>query len=176
MLRIVRSLWKVTGSSTADVPVKFQIDKKIERHTAQTIVLWPNPKQWTIVHPSDLMMIIRKKCVLSQSSQAKWVKRKNTQLHIYIMITKNIRYLLWSQGLWRSLNNAYPIFLTPCIRCTKHLCDSRDLTDVNPHFIPSLLRMNQNVDLLWRHRYKSRSPAIVSQWPIVPAWLLWTLS
>ena len=34
-----------------------------------------------------------------------------------------------------------------------------------------------NDDLLWRHRYKSRSPAIVtSQWPIVPARLLWTLS
>ena len=35
---------------------------------------------------------------------------------IYIIITKNIRYLLWNQGLWRSLNNTYPIFLTPCIR------------------------------------------------------------
>ena len=96
---------------------------------------------------------------------------------IYIIISENIRYLLWNRGRWRSLNNAYPIFLTPCIRCTNHLCDSCDLTDVNPHFIPSLLRMIQNVDLLWRHRYKSRSPAIVtSQWPILPAWLLWTLS
>ena len=89
---------------------------------------------------------------------------------IYIIITENIRYLLWNQGLWRSLNNTYPIFLTPCLRCTKHLCDSCDLTDVNRHFIPSLLRMVQNVDLLWRHRYKSRSPAsVTSQWPIVPA-------
>ena len=97
-------------------------------------------------------------------------------MNIYITITKNIRYLLWNQGLWRSLNNTYPIFLTPCIRCTNHSCDSCDLTDVNPHFIPSLLRMIQNVDLLRRHRYKSRSPAIVtSQWPIVLAWLLWTL-
>ena len=97
--------------------------------------------------------------------------------YIYIIISKNIRYLLWNRGLWRSLNNTYPIFLTPCIRCTNHLCDSSDLTDVNPHFIPSLLQMIQNVDLLWRHRYKSRPPTIVtSQWPIVPAWLLWTLS
>ena len=96
---------------------------------------------------------------------------------IYIIISKNIHYLLWNRGLWSSLNNTYPIFLTPCIRCTNHICDSCDLTDVNPHFIPSLLRMIQNVDLLWRHRYKSRSPAIVtSQWRIVPAWLLWTLS
>ena len=53
-------------------------------------------------------------------------------------------YGLWNQSLWRSLNNTYPIFLTPCIRCTNHLCDSCNLTDVNRHFIPSLLRMVQN--------------------------------
>ena len=33
--------------------------KNIEKHTAHTIVSWPNPKQWVIVHTSDLMMIIR---------------------------------------------------------------------------------------------------------------------
>ena len=72
---------------------------------------------------------------------------------IYIIISQNIRYLLWNRGFCRSLNNTHPIFLTPCIRCTNHLCDSCDLTDVNPLFIPSLLRKIQNVDLLWRHRY-----------------------
>ena len=95
---------------------------------------------------------------------------------ICIIITKNVRYLLWNRGFWCSLNNTYPIFLTLCIRCISHLCDSCDLTDVIPHVIPSLPRMSQNVDPLWCHRYKSRPPAIVtSQWPIVPAWLLWTL-
>ena len=34
-------------------------NKNIERHTADTIVSWPNPKQWVIVHTSYLMMIIR---------------------------------------------------------------------------------------------------------------------
>ena len=34
-------------------------DKNIERHTADTIVSWPNPKHWVIVHTSNLMMIIR---------------------------------------------------------------------------------------------------------------------
>ena len=34
-------------------------NKNIERHTADTIVSWPNPKQWVIVQTSDLMMIIR---------------------------------------------------------------------------------------------------------------------
>ena len=33
--------------------------KNIERHTAHTIVSWPNPKQWVIVHTSNLMVIIR---------------------------------------------------------------------------------------------------------------------
>ena len=33
--------------------------KNIERHIMHTIVSWPNPKQWVIVHTSDLMMIIR---------------------------------------------------------------------------------------------------------------------
>ena len=33
--------------------------KNIEKHTAHTIVSWPNPKQWMIVHTSNLMMIIR---------------------------------------------------------------------------------------------------------------------
>ena len=33
--------------------------KNIERHTAHTIVSWPNPKQWVMVHTSDLMMMIR---------------------------------------------------------------------------------------------------------------------
>ena len=33
--------------------------KNIERHTANTIVSWPNPNRWVIVHSSDLMMIIR---------------------------------------------------------------------------------------------------------------------
>ena len=33
--------------------------KNIERHTVHTIGSWPNPKQWVIVHASDLIMIIR---------------------------------------------------------------------------------------------------------------------
>ena len=33
--------------------------KNIKRHTADTIVSLPNPKQWVIVHTSDFMMIIR---------------------------------------------------------------------------------------------------------------------
>ena len=36
-----------------------QADKNIERHTADTSVSWPNPKQWVTVHKYDLMMTRR---------------------------------------------------------------------------------------------------------------------
>ena len=49
-----------------------------------------------------------------------WCDGNHTEVVIYIIITKNICYLLWNKGLWRSLNNTYPIFLTPCIRYTNH--------------------------------------------------------
>ena len=58
--------------------------KNIERHTAHTIVSSPNPKQWVIVHISDLIMIIRQVYIyiFSQSSQRKWVNWKHTAPHI----------------------------------------------------------------------------------------------
>ena len=49
--------------------------KNIERHTTYTIVSWPNPKQWVIVHTSDLMMIIRQ------------------SMYILFIITKEMRKL-----------------------------------------------------------------------------------
>ena len=45
-----------TDSKTVNI---LSLTKYIERHTAHTIVSWPSPKQWVIVHTSDLMMIIR---------------------------------------------------------------------------------------------------------------------
>ena len=49
------SVWRKFHQNDISVSVR----KSIERHTAHTIVSWPNPKQWVIVHTSDLMMIIR---------------------------------------------------------------------------------------------------------------------
>ena len=47
----------VLGCPMGNMPVS--IHKNTERHIAHTIVSWPNPKQWAIVHTSDLMMMIR---------------------------------------------------------------------------------------------------------------------
>ena len=45
--------------------------KNIEQHTADTIVSWPNPKQWVIVHTSDLMMISQSIYILSNITREK---------------------------------------------------------------------------------------------------------
>ena len=41
-----------------DLSGVFIIDKNVEIHTVRTIVSWTNPKQWQMVHNSDLMMMI----------------------------------------------------------------------------------------------------------------------
>ena len=67
-------VWEIHRSSV-NSPHKGQwrgalIFKNTKTHTAHTIVSWPNPKQWVIVHTSDLMMIIRQRIYISsQSSQ-----------------------------------------------------------------------------------------------------------
>ena len=50
---ILKWIWK------SIIFFKCPSDENIERHTAVTIASWPNPKQWVIVHTSDMMMIIR---------------------------------------------------------------------------------------------------------------------
>ena len=59
--------------------------KNTERHTAHTIVSWPNPKQWVIVHTSDLMMIIRQS-IYSLNHHKGDGQTENTQpQNIYIL-------------------------------------------------------------------------------------------
>ena len=52
--------------STHRGEVTYMIDhKNISRHTGHTIVSWPNPKQWMILHTSDLTMIRQSIYILS---------------------------------------------------------------------------------------------------------------
>ena len=48
------------------------INKNIEIHTAHTIVWWPNPKQWIIVHTSDLMVLIRQSAYFVSYYMSVW--------------------------------------------------------------------------------------------------------
>ena len=71
-------------------------NKNIERHTAHTIVSWPNPKQWVIVHSFDLTMIIRQS--------------------IYILRTKDF-FLFCKIQVLRSLNHYYIWRVSPQLCC-----------------------------------------------------------
>ena len=78
--------------------------KNIERQTAHTIVSWPNPKQWVIVHTSDLMVIVRQS-IFSQSSQGKWVNWKHTAPYIVLWITDRICLILLTHStkfIWQA--------------------------------------------------------------------------
>ena len=44
------------GNGKRYKPKTCSLYKNTKRHTAQPIVSWPNPKQWEIVHTSDLMV------------------------------------------------------------------------------------------------------------------------
>ena len=71
-----------------------RLHKNIERHTAHTIVSWPYPKQWVIVHTSDFMMITRQSVyILCQSSQGKWVNWKHTAAYIELWVTFAQRFV-----------------------------------------------------------------------------------
>ena len=97
------SYWKSTES----------LHKNIERHTAHTIVSWPNTKQWVIVHTYDLMMIIKQSIyiyIFSQSPQGKWTNWKHTAPHIVhtshlMMIIKQSIYIyIFSQSPQREMD------------------------------------------------------------------------
>ena len=65
-----------------------------KKHTAHTIVSWPNPKQWVIVHTSDLMMIIRQSTYILAIITRKMGKLK-TQSPTYCIMDnwENVLYL-----------------------------------------------------------------------------------
>ena len=59
--------------------------KNIEKHTVHTIVSWPDPKQWVIVHTSDLMMIIRQSIYILSIITKEMGKLKTHSLTYCIM-------------------------------------------------------------------------------------------
>ena len=73
----------------------------IERHTAHTIVSWPNSKQWVIVHTYDLMMIISQS--IYSLHHHKDISKMKTHSPIYC-ITDNWENML---NLTHTLNKIY---------------------------------------------------------------------
>ena len=68
---------------------------------------------------------------------------------IYIIISKNIRYLLWNRGAWRFFHDTYLTIEVQGIRCTNHLHDPCPFTDVNPHFTAPGCRYYFKINSWW---------------------------
>ena len=69
--------------------------------------------------------------------------------NILYIIMINIRYLRWNWGAWWSFHNTNQTFLTPHVRHNNHLCDTCDLTDVNPHLSRHCFRWFENDSSCW---------------------------
>ena len=79
--------------------------KNTKRHTAHTIVSWPNHKQWVLFHTSDLMMIIRQGIYIISIITRKWVNWKHTAPHIVKWTTERICLILLTHStkyIWQA--------------------------------------------------------------------------
>ena len=85
----------------------------------------------------------------------------NFPLAIYIITAKNIRYRRWNRGAWNLFYNTYRTIDDLAIRCTNHLRNSCCLTDVNPHFIPSLLSGTDRI---------SKCKQLLNSYDVVDTW------
>ena len=81
------------------------INKNIERHTADTIVSWPNPKQWVIVHTSDLMMLIRQSIYIISIITIEMGKLKTYSPDIVLWVMERICLILLTHStkyIWQA--------------------------------------------------------------------------
>ena len=78
-----------------------------------------------------------------------WFSANHGWMNIYIIISKNIRYLLSNRGVWRFFHDTYLTIEVQGIRCTHHLNHSCPLTDVNPHFTSPGCRYYFKINSWW---------------------------
>ena len=90
-----------------------RVHKNIKRHTVDTFVSWPNPKQWVIVHTSDLMMIIRQSLYILSISTTEMGKLK-TYSPTYCIMNNGENMLLFTHTLDK-------IYLTDILYVQCHL-------------------------------------------------------
>ena len=89
------------------------------------------------------------KCIISQSLMRCYTEPLKLESGIYIIISKNIRYLLWNRGARRFFHDTYLTIEVQGIRCTNHLHDSCPLTDVYPHFTAPGCRYYFKINSSW---------------------------
>ena len=89
------------------IDVSKRAYKNTERHTAHTIVSWPNPREWVIVHTYDLMMMIRQ------------------SIYILSIITREIGKLKTQPHVWCVLSQKGPIMPIFDVCCINTLAPGR---------------------------------------------------
>ena len=67
--------------------------KNLESHTAHIIVSWPSPKQWVIVHTSDLMMIRKSIYILSTITREMGKLKAHSPTYFIMGNWENMLYL-----------------------------------------------------------------------------------
>ena len=99
--------------------------KNIERHTTHTIVSWPNPKQWVIVHTSDLMMMIRQSIYII-SIITRGVGKLKTHSPTYHMMDCILDHWDNMLNLTHTLDKVYltGTFLVQCLQISLHNDDN----------------------------------------------------
>ena len=115
-----------------------QADKNTERHTAHTIVSWPNPEQWVIVHTSDSMMIMRQRIYILSTITRNMGQLKTHSPTCFVMDKwQNIPYLT------HTLDNLYltGILWVHCLQISLHYDDNEMVSCPNKRMRSS----NQNV-------------------------------
>ena len=76
------------------IKIIIEAYKNTERHIVHTIVSWPNPKQWVIVHTSDSMMIIRQSIYILSIITRELGQLKTHSLTCFVMDNwENVAYL-----------------------------------------------------------------------------------
>ena len=102
LVNLCLQMHQVFKSSKYMQPVQVKwigVNKNIERHTAHTIVSWPKPKKWVIVHTSDLMMIIRQSiCILSTITREMGKLKTHSPTYCMMDNWENMRNLTHTLG------------------------------------------------------------------------------
>ena len=68
--------------------------KNIKRHTAHTIVSWPDHKQWVIFHTCDLIVIIKKVYILSIITREMGKLKTHSPIHCIMDNWENMLSLM----------------------------------------------------------------------------------
>ena len=100
-------------------------NKNIERHTAHTIVSWPYPKQWKIVHTSNLIMIIRQSVYFLSHHKGNGYTEPPPPPYNIQWITEKIRLILLTHStkqIWQAFYK-FNVFRYVCTMMIMRWCN-----------------------------------------------------